>query len=132
MELPSKLLEQIAFNTRPKKDEYMLIVLNKITNEEHPSQPLQTVQKQIKIAVTFLTGYIGVFNVTDGKTKFYFTVSINKEDFKFISIPTGAYGTKNLKNEVKMIFIDESSFNGINYPFRIKTNFSTPGSIVET
>ena len=110
----------------------MLIVLNKITNEEHPSQPLQTVQKQIKIAVTFLTGYIGVFNVTDEKTKFYFTVSINKEDFNFISIPTGAYGTKNLKNEIKMIFLDESYFTGINYPFRIKSNFSTPGSIVET
>ena len=110
----------------------MLIVKNKSTHEEHPSQPLQTVQKQIKIAVTFLTDYIGVFNVTDEKTKFFFTVSINKEDFNFNSIPTGAYGTKNLKKEIKMIFIDGSYFTEINYAFRIKTNFSTLGSIVET
>ena len=42
MELPSKLLEQIAFNTRPKIEENMLIVMDKSTYEEHLSQPLQT------------------------------------------------------------------------------------------
>ena len=42
MELPSKLLEKIAFNTRPKIDEHMLIVMNKSTHEEHLSQILQT------------------------------------------------------------------------------------------
>ena len=35
MELPSKLLEQIAFNTRPKIEEHMLIVMDKSINEEH-------------------------------------------------------------------------------------------------
>ena len=35
MELPSKLLEQIAFNTRPKKDEHILIVMDKSTHKEH-------------------------------------------------------------------------------------------------
>ena len=35
MELPDKLLEQIAFNTRPKIDEHMLIVMNEPTHEEH-------------------------------------------------------------------------------------------------
>ena len=63
MELPSKLLEQIAYNTRPKIEEHMLIVMDKSTHEEHLSQPLQTNNKQFKIAVTFLSGYNGIFNV---------------------------------------------------------------------
>ena len=45
MELPSKILEQIAFNTRPKIEEHMLIVMSKSTHEEHLSQPLQTNNK---------------------------------------------------------------------------------------
>ena len=110
----------------------MLIVKNKSTHEEHLSQPLQTVTKQFKIPVTFPTGYIGIFNVTDEKTNFYFTVSINEEDFNFISIPLCAYGIKSLKNDNKIIFINESYFIERNYPFRIKAIFSTLGSIVET
>ena len=42
MELPSKLLEQLAVNTRPKKEEHLLIVMNESTHEEHISHPLQT------------------------------------------------------------------------------------------
>ena len=55
MELPSKLLEQIAFNTRPKIEEHMLTVMDKSTHEEHLSQTLQTNNKKFKIAITFLT-----------------------------------------------------------------------------
>ena len=65
MELPNKLLEQIAFNTRPKFGEHMLIIMDKSTHEEHLSQPVQTNNKQFKIAVTFLTGFNGIFIVTD-------------------------------------------------------------------
>ena len=79
MELPSKLLEQIVFNTRPKIEEHMLIVMDKCTHEEHLAQPLQTNIKQFKIAVTFLTGYNGIFNVTDKNNKFYFAKSITDE-----------------------------------------------------
>ena len=35
MELPSTLLEQIAFNTRSKIEEQMLIIMDKSTHEEH-------------------------------------------------------------------------------------------------
>ena len=70
MELPSKLLEQIAYNTRPKIEEHMLIVMNKRTHEEHLFQPLQTNNKQFKTVVTFLTGYNGIFNVTIENNKF--------------------------------------------------------------
>ena len=70
MELSSKLLEQIAFNTRPQLEEHMLIVMNKSTHEEHLSQPLQTNNKQFTVAVSFLTGYSGIFNLTNSNNKF--------------------------------------------------------------
>ena len=38
MELPSKLLEQIAFNTRPKIEQHVLIVIDKSAHEENLSQ----------------------------------------------------------------------------------------------
>ena len=88
MELPSKLLEQIAFNTRPKKEEHMLIVMDKSLHEEHLSQPLQTNSKQFKIAVTSLTGYNGIFNLTNSNNKFYFMKSNTNDDgFVQITIP---------------------------------------------
>ena len=37
MELPSKTLEQIAFNTRSRIQEYRLFVMDKSTHEEHLS-----------------------------------------------------------------------------------------------
>ena len=132
MELPSKILEQIAFNTRSKIEEHMLIVMDKSTHEEHLSQPLQTNNKQFKIAVTFLTGYNGIFNVTDKNNKFYFMKSISDEDgYIQISIPPGAYEIESLNNEIKRIIIDEGHFTEANYPFTIKPNFSTLGSIIE-
>ena len=109
MELPSKLLEQIAHNTRAKVEEHMLIVMNKRTHEEQLSQPLQTNNKQFKIAVTFLPGYNGVLNVTNSNTKIFLKKTItNDEDFFQIPKPPG----------------DE-------YFFMIKPNFSTLGSIIE-
>ena len=70
MELPSKLLEQIAYNTRPKIEQRLLEVMDMSTHEEHLSPPLQTNHEQFKIAVTFLTGYNGIFNVTNSNNKF--------------------------------------------------------------
>ena len=80
MELPTKLLEQIAFITRPKIEEHMLIVVDKSTHEEHLAQPLQIDNKQFKIAVTLLTAYNGVFNVTNSNNTFYFIKSITDKD----------------------------------------------------
>ena len=131
MELPNKLLEQIAFNTRPKKEEHILIVMDKSTHEEHLSQPLQTNNKQIKIAVTFLTAYNGTFNVTKSNNKFYFKKALIDEDFIQITISPGAYEIESLNDEIKRIIIDKGHYSEANYPFRIKPNFSTLGSIVE-
>ena len=80
MELPSKLLEQIAFITRPKIEEHMLIVMDKSTHEEHLFEPLQTNNKQFKIAVTFLSAHNGIFNVTNRNKIFYFFKSISDAD----------------------------------------------------
>ena len=132
MELPSKLLEQIAFNTRPKIEEHMLIVTDKSTHEEHLFQPLQTNNKQFKIAVTFLTGYNGIFNLTNSNNKFYFKKSITDEDgFVQITIPPGACEIEALDKEIKRFVIGEDHYTEPNYPFKIKPNFSTLGSIIE-
>ena len=127
MELPNKLLEQIAFNTRSKIIEHMLIVIDKSIDEEHLFQPLQTNIKQFKKAVTFLTGYKGIFNVTNSNNKFYSMKSISDEDgYLQITIPPGAFEIESLNNELKRNFIDEE-----HYPFTKKLNFSTLGSIIE-
>ena len=132
MELPSKLLEQTAFNTRPKLEEHMLIVMDKSTHEEHLSQTLQTNIKQFKIAVTFLTDYNGIFNVTNSNNNFYFMKSISDEDgYKQIIIPPGAYEIESLNDEIRRIIIDGGHFIEANYPFTIKPNFSTLSSIIE-
>ena len=132
MELPSKLLEQIAFNTRAKIEEHILIVMDKSTHEEHLSQPLQTNNNQFKSAITSLTGYNGKFNVPNANNKFYFTKSISDEDgFVQKTISPGAYELENLNNEIKRIIIDEEHYTEANYPFKIKPNFSTLGSIIE-
>ena len=129
--LPSKLLEQIVFNARPKIEEHMLIVMDKSTHEEHLSQPLQTNNKQFKTAVTFLTGYNGIFNVTTENNKFYFLKSITDDDHIQITIPPGAYEIESLNIEIKRIIIDEEYYTEANYPFSIKPNFSALGSILE-
>ena len=132
MELPSKLLEQIVFNTRPKIEEHMLVIMDKSTHEEHLSQPLQTNNKQFKIAVTFLSAYNGIFNVTNENNKFYFTKSITDDNhYIMITIPPGAYEIESLNDEIKRIIINDAHFTEANYPFIIKPNFSTLGSIIE-
>ena len=132
MDLPSKILEQIAFNTRHKIEEHILIIMDESTHEEHLSQPLQTNNKQFKIAITFLSAYNGIFNVTNLKNKFYFTKSISDyEHYIVISIPQGAYEIESLNDEIKSIIINDERFTEDTYPFAIKPNFSTLGSIIE-
>ena len=131
MELPSKLLEQIAFNTRPKIEEHMLIVMDKSTHEEHSSQPLQTNKKQFKIAVTFLTGYNGIFNITNKNNNFFLTTSLSNLEPSFIIISPKTYELEHLHAEIKRICINDGHSTELNYPFKNKPNFSTPNSIIE-
>ena len=105
--------------------------MGKSTHEGHLSQTLQTFDKQFKIAVTILSVYNGVFNVTNSNNKFYFKKSLIEEDFIQIRIPIGAYEIESLNDEVKRNIIDEEHFTELEYPFLIKPNFSTLGSIIE-
>ena len=130
--LPSKLLEQIAFITRPKIEEHILIIMDKSIHEEYLSQPLQTNNEQFNVAIAFLTAYNGIFNVTNSNNKFYFTKSITDDDhYIMITIPPGSYEIEALNIEIKRNIIDDEHFTEENYPFVIKPNFSTMGSIVE-
>ena len=132
MELPSKLLEQIAFNTRSKLEEQILIVMSKSTHEEHLSQQLQTNNKQFKVAVTFVTAYNGIFNITDKNIKFYFAKSVTDDDgFIQISIPKRVFEKEALEKEIRRLIIDGSYYTEEIYPFKIKPSFSTLGSIIE-
>ena len=130
MELPSNLSEQTAYYTRPKNKERMLTFMDKSTHEEHLAQPLQTNNKQIKLAVTFLTGYKGIFNVAEKNILFYSARLLTDEKL-WITIPPGAYEIESLKNENKRIIFDEGHFTEADYPFQIKPNLSTLGCIVE-
>ena len=60
--------QRIALNTIPKTEKHML-VMDKFTHAENLYQPLQTDNEQYKKALTFLSGYNGIFNVTN-KNKF--------------------------------------------------------------
>ena len=132
MELPSKLLEQISFNTRSRIKKHILIVMDKSTHEEHLCQHLQTNKKQFKIAVTFLTGCNGVLNITNKHNKFYFAKSITDEDgFIQTTIPQGAYEIEFLNIEFKRIIFDKGHFTEVDYTFTITPNFPTLGSIIE-
>ena len=112
MELLSKLLEQLAFNTRPKIEEHILIVMDKSTHTEHLYEPLQTNNKQFKIAVTFLTCYNGIFNITSKNNKFYFSKSvIDDNHFQNITIPPGACEIENLNKEIKKDYHQRSPFH---------------------
>ena len=110
----------------------MLIIMDKSTIEEHLSQPLQTNNKQFKIAITFLSASNGIFNVTNSNNKFYFKKSITDDNhFMQITIPPGAYEIESLNNELKRIIIDEGYYTEASYALKIKPNFSTLGSIIE-
>ena len=77
MELPSKMLEQIAYNTKSEMKEHIFIVMDKSTHEEHLSQPFQTNNKQLIIAVSFLSVHNGIFNVTNSNKKLYFKKNLS-------------------------------------------------------
>ena len=90
------------------------------------------IKKQLKKAVIFLTGYNGIFNVTNSNNIFYFLKSVTDEDVYITkTILPGAYEIESLNNEIKRIIIDEGHYTEANYPFNLKPKFSTLGSTLE-
>ena len=93
----------------------MLIVFDKSTHEEHLYQPRQTNNSEFKLAVTFLSAYNGIFNVTNTNNKFYFKKTITDDDaFIQIRVPLGVYETKSLNDEIKRVIIDEEHYTEAN------------------
>ena len=110
----------------------MLVVIDKVTHEEHLSEPLQTNKKKFKIAITFLTGDNAIFKVTSSNNKIRSAKSLTDEDgFIQITISPGTYEIETSKNEIGRNIIEESHFTDLDYPFTKKPNFSTLGSIIE-
>ena len=126
-----KFLQQLSFKTRPKVEEHMLFVTDESIHQEHLSHPLKTKIKQFEIAVTFLSGYNGIFIVTNKSKRFFFTKSINDDDFAQLNNPTGAYEIKSPNNEINGLIIEDGYFTEATYPFTIEPNFSTLESMLE-
>ena len=106
MELPSELLENIAFNTRPKSEEHILIFIDKSVHREHLSEPLQTIFERFKISVPFQTGFNRIFIARNKKIRFYSAKS-NTDNDGFIQklyqqVPTNS---KVRKMELKDLFL---------------------------
>ena len=57
MELPKKLLEQIAFNARIQIEKNKFVVTDETIHEGNLLPARQTIDKQIKIDITFLFAY---------------------------------------------------------------------------
>ena len=79
-----------------------------------------------------LTSYNGIFIFSDKNNKFFFAKSIFDDDGSIqIIIPKWAYEIESLNKENKRINIEDGHFSELNYPFTIKPNFSTLGSVIE-
>ena len=108
MDVPSKLLEQGAFNTRPKIKEHIIVVMDKTTHERHLSQPLKTNIRQFKVAINFLTDYDSIFKDTNSNNKISFAKSFTDNDgFNQTTIPTSADEIERLNEETDGIIFDE-------------------------
>ena len=85
----------------------MLVVIDKSNHEEHLSQTVQTKKKQFINAVTFLTGYKGIFDVKDKSNQFYSATSItDKDGFVLMNIPRGSYEMESLSGESKRVIFE--------------------------
>ena len=83
------------------------MLLDNIIHEDFLSQPLQTVIKQFKIAVTLLTGDNGTSNVTCKKRKLISMSVFGGVEYIVITIPPGAYQLESLSTKNKRIMNDE-------------------------
>ena len=110
MELASKVLVQIAFNTGLKIKESKTSVIEKSTHGEFSPQALHANSRQFKLAVIFLNEYDGFSNVTNENKKPYFTTSKNDEVFSITNLPPRGYELESSKEELKRTFIESSFF----------------------
>ena len=108
-----------------------MIVIDKLTSEKILSQPLQTNIQQLRIAITVLTGYNGIFDVTTrNNINIFISVSECFEN-NAIRIPPATFDVEILIKGIKRNIIDDGLFKEEEYHFSMKTIFSNFGSFVE-
>ena len=82
--------------------------------------------------MSFLTGYNGTFEATNKNKSISFLKSnTDKDSYKQITIPPGAYKMGRLNKETRRIIFEEKRFTEADYPFTIKRSFSTIGYITQ-
>ena len=86
----------------------MFIDKDESTLKENLSQPLQTKVKQFQLVITFPTGYIDIFNVTNQKKLNFFVSLFEGAEYDVITTAPRAYELETLENE-KRINIDEGN-----------------------
>ena len=87
----------------------MLIDKDESKFKKRLSQPLQIIIKQFQLAITFLTGCIGIFNVTDKRIKIFIISISESSENNVITIAPGAYELEILDREYKRIIINEGN-----------------------
>ena len=130
MELLTKLSEQIVFKAKRVIKELRLIVLVESTDEEILYQPLQTNNHWFEFPVSFLTGYNGVFNITNKMIEVSFTTSYIDDCFILIIILSGVHELASLNDEIKRIFNEDGYFTEENDPIVVEPENSTLGSTI--
>ena len=94
--LPSKPLELIASKRNYKIKEQMLIAIDKSKHEKSLLQPLQTNEKQFEIAVSFVSGNIGIFIA---KTiELFIKSAFESAQYNTVQIKPGAYELESLNH----------------------------------
>ena len=86
----------------------MFFVMDKSAHEESLSQTISTNIKQFQTAVTFLSGYNGIFNITTKTSEFYYTKTIDNDDYSEGIIRPGAYELENLEEKFKRILLKKA------------------------
>ena len=95
------------------------------------SQLLQTNIKQFKLAVTFLTGYNGIFNVTSWNIKFIFVSLFEGAGSNVAAFRPAGNEIESLNRKIERSIFDGRYIVEKDYPFSMKPNFSNLCSVKE-
>ena len=110
----------------------MLIVMDKPAHEEILIPPIQTKNIKHIITVTFPTGYNGIFRKKTKNNNFYFATSITyKDGFIERESSPAASELEILNEQSNRNIIEQGHFTEKKFPFLLKSNFWTLGSIVD-
>ena len=97
--------------------------MDESTHEKNLSQTVQTIKKYSKIAITFLIGSNGIFNVTNENKKIYLAISTTQDGFYQITVPPVAYELESSNEGHERISIEEGHYTEEKYPIFIKPFF---------